>query len=357
MRVFRRLMFLLLMVPAWPAMADTLAGPMRLPTIAVRAPAQALLISVTRAGTRLVAGGAHGLIIYSDDNGQSWHQASVPTSETIADVGFADSHNGWAAGAQGVIIHTTDGGASWQLQLTGDQVIALMNTAAAQYAAANPGADAAQRAQRRAAIFTQAGPNKPFLSVLPLGAQSAIIFGSYRMAVMTTDGGKDWTDWSLHMGDPVSHGMFDAIRAGNDLYLAGEAGVVLHSADQGQSFSMLTSPDPSTFLGLLATPAGTLLAYGVAGEVFRSTDKGQDWAKADVAASSDLTGGVVLASGKILLVSEDGSVFESGDDGLTFRPAAVNEGMALYDVAQAENGDLVFVGSGGVRVTPAAAFN
>jgi photosystem II stability/assembly factor-like uncharacterized protein len=357
MRAFKPLFLLACLLFASFAAADTLAGPVKTPATIVSNPSQALLISVVRAGTRLVAVGGRGLIIYSDDNGQSWHQASVPTSETITDAAFADPMNGWAAGAQGVVIHTTDGGASWQLQLTGDQVIKLMTTAAAQFAAANPTADDAHRALRRSSIFAAAGPNKPFLTVMPLSAQSAIIFGAYRMTVLTTDGGKTWSDWSLHVSDPVSHGIFDAIRVGSSIYLAGESGVVLRSDDQGQSFSMLTSPDPSTLFGILATRQGTLLTFGVAGEVFRSTDQSKTWSHANITADADLAAGLVLDSGDILIVSEDGGVFESKDDGQNFQTIGLNEGMALYDVVQAKNGDVIFVGSGGVRVEPASSFN
>jgi hypothetical protein len=140
-----------------------------------------------------------------------------------------------------------------------------MSTEAAQFAAANPAADDAQRAVRRASIFAAAGPNKPFLTVLPLNTQSAIIFGAYRMTVMTNDGGKDWTDWSLHVGDPVSHGIFDAIQLGTSIYLAGETGVVLRSDDQGQSFIMQTIPDQSTLFGDAESYA--LVFWGCRGSV------------------------------------------------------------------------------------------
>jgi photosystem II stability/assembly factor-like uncharacterized protein len=357
MRKFRQFGFMICLLTSGPAAADNLVGPMKWPAISVSNPTHALLTNIVHAGNRLVAVGEQGLIIYSDDNGQSWHQAAVPTSETITCAGFADPQHGWAAGAQGVVIHTTDGGASWQLQLTGDQVIQLMSTEAAQFAAANPAADDAQRAVRRASIFAAAGPNKPFLTVLPLNTQSAIIFGAYRMTVMTNDGGKDWTDWSLHVGDPVSHGIFDAIQLGTSIYLAGETGVVLRSDDQGQSFIMQTIPDQITLFGILATPKATLLSFGVAGEVFRSTDQGKTWSQANASASADLTSGIVLQSGAILIVSEDGGVFESKDDGQTFKNLALNEGMALYGLIQADNGNIVFVGSNGVQVKPASLFN
>ena len=302
--------------------------------INVRDPASAILISVAKAGDRLVAVGAHGVIIYSDNDGRSWTQSMVPTSETITSIGFATPHTGWAAGAQGVILHTEDGGKSWQLQITGDQILDLMTAAANQAETAAPEDVVAQRAVRRARIFVQDGPDKPFLSVLALNAQTAIIFGAYRMAVMTTDGGKNWVDWSLHVGDPVSHNIYTATLAGSSIYIAEELGFILRSDDGGNSFRLITSPDPSTFFGILCTKNHALLAFGVAGEVFRSVDRGQTWSQSGLSAKADLTAGIVLKSGNILIVSEDGTVYQSADDGLTFHSLDLNEGMALYGLVQ-----------------------
>jgi photosystem II stability/assembly factor-like uncharacterized protein len=341
---------------AGPALAEV-AGPLKQPAIPVVNPSKAILIEVAHAGARLVAVGAHGVIVYSDDNGQSWRQAVSPTSETLTCVGFADAKNGWAAGGQGVVLHSMDGGTTWQMQLTGDDVIKLMSAAAAADLAANPNAVAAQRAVHRASIFTNAGDDKPFLSILPLGPQSAIIFGAYRMTVMTTDGGKTWVDWSLHVGDPVSHNMYAVARVGSAVYLAGEMGSILRSDDGGQNYAMLTVPDDATMFGILGTPKNSLVTFGVSGEVFRSTDQGQSWIAANITANSDLTSAIVLRSGAILLVSEGGIVFESKDDGQSYQALPLSEGMALYDVIQAANGDVVFVGSGGVRVEPASTFN
>ena len=355
-RFFRPLVFCLGLLAAGPAMADP-DGPLKLPAYPVIHPSQGLLIDVTQAGPRLVAVGAHGLIVYSDDNGQSWRQALAPTSETLTSVGFAGAKDGWAAGGQGVVLHSSDGGADWTMQLTGNDVIKLMTTAAAQFAAANPGNPSAERAVRRAGIFANAGDDKPFLTVYALSPQSAIIFGANRMTVMTNDGGKTWQDWSLHVGDPISHNIYASTQVGNAIYLAGEVGSILRSTDNGQSFSMLTVPDQATMFGILGTPKNSLVTYGVSGEVYRSTDQGQSWTAANIIADSDITSGIILRSGGVLLISESGVIFESKDDGQNFTALALNEGMALFDVIQAANGDVVFVGSGGVRVEPAASFN
>jgi photosystem II stability/assembly factor-like uncharacterized protein len=109
--------FLLISLASFPVDAavqqDTPYSNLSTPAPQVVNPSGAELIAITRAGDRLVAGGAHGIIIYSDDNGVTWHQASVPVTLTITDIAFATPKIGWAVGAFGVVLHTTDGGESW----------------------------------------------------------------------------------------------------------------------------------------------------------------------------------------------------------------------------------------------------
>lgn len=326
----------------------------------VRFPSKVLLISAAVAGNRLVAVGEHGVIIYSDDNGQTWYQSAVPTSETITCVAFATPRFGWAAGGQGVVLHTSDGGLTWQRQITGAQVLPLMQAAATQFATANPNAPDAQLALRRANIFVNAGPDKPFLAIMPFSPQSALVFGAYRMTILTNDGGKTWVDWSLHVGDPISHNIYDVTTAGSSVFLVGETGVVLRATSGNPpalDFSPVTAPSTGTLLGILSTKDNTLIAFGVAGEVFRSTDAGQSWSRSNISVGTDLTGGVVLRSGQIVVVSEDGGVYDSINDGVSFIRLPLNQDMALFGAVQAKNGNILLVGSGGVRILPLADFH
>lgn len=326
------------------------------PALMVRDCAHVLLISITRAGNRLVAGGENGAIIYSDDNGQSWHQAVVPVSVTITTVAFATAKDGWAAGAYGVVLHTTDGGVTWVRQLDGIQVNQLQVDAATRFQTANPASPAADTAVRRAGIFTQDGPDKPFLTILASSPSDAMVFGGYRMCIRTDDGGASWNDCSLDIPDPVSHNLYDAIGTGSSVYLAGEAGDVFRSDDQGKTFTSLAPPASSTLFGIFGTHDATLIAYGVSNGLFRSADQGKAWTSIPIDAQADLTAGAVLESGTVVILSEAGGTFASMDDGQSFQMLSLNEGMALYGIQQAANGDVVLVGSDGVRVVPAADF-
>ena len=321
--------------------------------ISVKNPSHLVLIGVARAGSRLVAVGEHGVVIYSDDNGQSWHQALVPVSVSITDVAFATPNDGWAVGDYGVVLHTHDGGVTWTKQITGNQVNKLIMTAATQFASSQPSSDEAQRALRRANIFVQAGPDKPFMSILVFDPQNVMVFGAYRMCIKTADGGKNWTDCSLDIADSISHNLYNAVAAGSSLYIGAEAGMVFRSVDQGKTFQQVTSPAKDTLFGILATRGNTLDTFGVAGHMFRSMDQGQTWSTVAIFAQSNLTAGMVLQSGAVIVVSEAGDMYLSTDDCLTFHVSGVNQGMGIFGITQAADGDIVLVGTDGVRVVQA----
>jgi photosystem II stability/assembly factor-like uncharacterized protein len=323
----------------------------------VKAPDKVFLIAITRAGSRLIAVGEHGVITYSDDNGSSWRQSSVPVTVSLTSVGFADALHGWAAGHYGVILHTSDGGVTWQEQLNGLRANQL-TLAAAQAAVADHSASVgAPLAVKRADAFIAGGADKPFLSVLATSDNDVTVFGAYRMAMKTTDGGKTWADWSLNIADPISHNLYDAELAGQEIYIASEAGLVFLSVDGGNTYNQVTPPTDSTLFGILGLGSGKVLTYGVAGRMFASGDAGKTWQTIDLGTSTNLTAAIKLASGKIVLAAEDGRVFVSDGAVTAFKPLPATIPMGLFAITQAANGDVVFAGSNGIASLPASTFS
>jgi photosystem II stability/assembly factor-like uncharacterized protein len=346
---------LAVVVPCKTAFAATGLYVLDTPAIMVRRPDRVFLEAVTQVGGRLIAVGQHGVIIISEDSGRSWTQASVPVDVTLNCIAFANSLVGWAAGHFGVILKTTDGGLTWQTQLDGIQANQLTMAAAQAAATENSTSPGAPYAIRRANIFMQGGPNKPFLSIVVISAQKAIVFGAFRMTMLTNDGGRTWTDLSLSIDDRLSHNLYAAVTAGVDIYVAGEAGEVFRSSDGGNTFPAVTSPAPVTFFGALAATEGVVLVFGVAGNLFRSQDQGGTWKDINLNTQDDLTAGLVLKSGYVLIATEAGALFGSKDTGVSFYAVQGGPPMAVFDMAEAPNGDIIFVGDAGAVAIPLSA--
>jgi photosystem II stability/assembly factor-like uncharacterized protein len=350
-----------------PALADVAQYPQLAdPAIKVRNLTRLYFVAGAVAGSRIFAAGQQGVIIYSDDKGQNWTQASVPVSATITSIAFASPNVGWATGALGVVLKTEDAGKTWVKQLDGNSEIALMNTTTQAFVAAQPpqsAADqasgapsAADRATHRAQILTEQGPDKAYLSLLPVSETDIFAFGAYRFADYSTDGGKSWADWSMHIGDDKSQNIYGAANIGGDYYLTSETGLIFRSTDGGQSFpqfAQLGAANPATVFGIMDTGAGGMLAYGVAGSMFLTTDQGKTWNQPNFTGNSNVNTVIALpGSGLILAGDAGGGLWYSKDHGASFSLGVRNPVMSINALLPLGPLGFVMITSVGVFAVP-----
>src|SRR5260370_3730552 len=117
----------LLLSAALPSLGTSL-DPLDRRAVTMAHPERGVLLSVVTAGRRLVAVGAAGVIIISDDFGSTWTQVPTPVSVTLTSVVFANERVGWAVGHSGVILGTQDSGATWTRQYDGRETIAALKS-------------------------------------------------------------------------------------------------------------------------------------------------------------------------------------------------------------------------------------
>lgn len=309
--------------------------------------AKSVLLAVARADKRLVAVGERGVILLSDDNGNTWRQAKVPVSVSLTNVRFASPRKGWAVGHSGVVLHTLDGGESWFKQLDGRQAAQLEFEAA--QAAAKKADDAnAQRRLAEAQRVVDDGPDKPFLDANFADENNGFIVGAYGLMFATQDGGKLWRSWMGRIDNPKGKHLYSIHAAGRDLYIAGEQGALFRSNDDGQTFLEIKTPYAGTYFGVLTAPKGELIVYGLRGNAYWSGDAGRNWQKIETGPPVTFTAGVALGDGSVVLADQDGNVFQSRDQGRTFRPLPVDQRFPFTGVIQAADGKLILSGTRGI---------
>lgn len=287
-------------------------------------------MALTHAGARLVASGERGTITYSDDQGQHWRQAATPTNASIVALRFLDSQRGWAAGHMGLVLHTEDGGQTWSKQLDGVQAARL-----ALDAARADGADG--RAQAQAEALVADGPDKPFFDLCFIDQHTGFVVGAYNMAFRTDDGGRTWRPWSAHIDNPKGLHLYGMAKAGDQLYIVGEQGLLLRSDDGGQNFKTLPSPYKGSWFGLTPTSDGALVLYGLRGNVFISRDQGQSWHQAETGIPVSISAAIELDGQRLALVNQAGQVLLGHADGSPFRPLS-KIGLPIAAAAQTADG-------------------
>lgn len=304
--------------------------------------AQRILNGAAVAGRRVVVVGQRGHILYSDDAGSTWAQASVPVSADLVAVHFPTAQKGWAVGHSGVVLATADGGATWTKQLDGR-------------AAAQAMVDAYEKTQDAALLaeakrFAEDGPDKPFLDVWFDDENVGWIVGLFNLVFRTDDGGQHWAPWFDRTENPKRYHLYAVRRIGADLYMAGEQGIVLKLDEKAQRLRAVPTPYQGTYFGVTGKP-GSVLVFGLRGNAYRTTDGGASWHKADTGIPVALTGATVTADGRIVLVSQAGHVLLSTDAGSTFTPVPAERPLPAAAVAAADAKRIVIAGPRGVQAS------
>ena len=356
----------LALFPGWAGAAMNEKAPvdlLRIRAFPVRHPGNGKLLDVARAGSRLVAAGENGLIIVSDDSGETWSQAEVPVSVTLAALAFPTPRKGWAVGHDGVILHTSDGGGAWSVQLEGSRVnraaLDQLKMLHREKASPAPSSAAAQFDASDWANFDiflgdmeqleKEGSVWPFLDLWFDDDQAGFAVGAFGMAVRTRDGGKTWEPFLDRLPNAIGLHYYGIARIGADLFLAGEGGQLMRSDDDGRTWQRLESPYDGSFFGIMGTRSGgVVVAFGLRGRAFGSRDRGDTWEPLPLPQGGPWMSGSLLPDGSVLLTSPVLGGYVSRDDAQSFTAVPGFPTASTACAAAPDNG-LTAVGVLGAR--------
>lgn len=274
-----------------------------------------LLDAAVAADAVVVAVGERGLIVRSEDSGQTWIRQESPTGTTLTAVAFAaDGQRGWAVGHDALVLETNDAGRTWR------QVYQ--------------------------------GPNleESFLDLAVVAPGQIIVIGAYGQYLESRDNGVTWEPGAAAEDD--SHLNRITIGPAGTLYIAGERGTLLRSDDLGRTWLNIASPYDGSFFGILPLSATELLAHGLRGRIYRSADNGDTWDLVPNNKPALLATACRLPSGEIVLAGQSRAFIVSRDDGRTFTAWPLPNTHAVAHLLIAPNGRLLAFGEEGVTPLP-----
>lgn len=326
-----------------------------------------VLIEVTTVGTRLIAVGAHGNIIWKE--GDDWQQAEVDTSVLLTSIAFADEQNGWATGHHGVIIKSEDGGKSWKRQLDGFELMTLeegyfenrIEKLNEQLESTDDEdvigelewqLEEAQFQVSNIEAAREEGPSKPFLDLYVKDSQTVLAIGAYGTFLKTEDGGESWQVISGRLENPGGYHLNTIFGRGDDLYIVGEAGLAFASYDGGENWETLDSPYRGSLFGGHLDAGGRVWVYGLRGNAFVSDDKGQNFTTVDTGTRVNLSAGTNTNKGTQLIVGHSGTILEI-DDQLEVKNRTHPSGSVMTDIIEVAEGEWIMTGRSGLLHWPA----
>jgi photosystem II stability/assembly factor-like uncharacterized protein len=334
--------------------------------------AKSLLLDISAAGERLVLAGEHGIVLYSDDNGSNWQQATVPTTRMLTGIHFVDGRLGWAVGHDGLILVSDDSGANWRIQRDGLAVqhqtnLELRETAhrrveelQQRLATAEEAAkvqlevdleDARMDLEDADLTLDEAVFTSPFMDVWFQDANRGWAAGAFGALVATEDGGQHWLSQQTKLDNPDEFHLKAITGDGKGrVFIVGEGGVMFRSMDSGRSWESLQPFYEGSWFGAVYNAQhDSLLIFGLRGNLYRSTDFGTSWKPVLIDNNNTLAGGNSSAEGGIVLVGGDGTILRSTDGGQTFQKNTMEDRLSLSSGIGHE-GKLILVGQGGVKI-------
>jgi photosystem II stability/assembly factor-like uncharacterized protein len=275
------------------------------------------MLGVANAGERLVAVGAHGVVLLSDDFGVSWHQAhDVPTQTTLTAVTFLDARKGFAVGHDGVVLKTEDGGESWSMR------------------------------------YVDIDRGSPLLTVAFLDPKHGLAMGGFGLVVETTDGGWRWHERPLRRTDVDVLALNKILVTNDQIYVAADSGVVYRSERDASAFAPVQAPTNASFWDALALPDGGLLVCGSGGEVWRVRRDLQGWAALEAPEARGFTSMALTLDRRIALAGLGGALAIAPADAsrlVSANPGSRTDWSAL---TAGPRGKLVLLGAHGVTLAP-----
>lgn len=225
--------------------------------------------------------GDGGAIFHSDDGGATWNVQENKEPAALLKIAAIDAQRACAVGEHGTVLCTTDGGATWNYQTFNDLIffdVAFTDPqngwAVGEFATALHTADGGK------SWSIQTGGQRtlsadPYFAIAFADAANGLVVGLNGIDMVTTDGGKSWKVGAV---PGETHSIFSVAKsaggASDALYLGGADGA-LDSLDQGKLVAGASATSNS--ITGVALSQGYGLAVGVSGTVLRSEDAGQHW--------------------------------------------------------------------------------
>ena len=202
-----------------------------------------LINALEKVGDRIYAVGVHGIIIFSDDEGETWVQAdSVPTQNTLTDISCSSEQLCWATGHDATILHSNDAGKTWEVQ------------------------------------YKDIDFDAPLLSIHMYDDNIGIAIGAFALSLRTSNGGISWDylfvsddEFQPHLN--YTYGDEQAWRQSsmNEGYAVGELGKYYVSDDQGLNWLEIDTGYFGSFWSGIKVDNGQSLLLGMSGKLTLAT--------------------------------------------------------------------------------------
>lgn len=232
---------------------------------------RATMLDIAARDELALAVGERGIILRSEDSGQTWKQVPCPVDVTLTGISFASDGLVWAVGHESTILLSEDAGQNW--------AIVRFEGVAGNY----------------------------YLDVRFLDTERGHVLAANGELWQTTDGGATWNVAILAADEFVQNHLFGlAINgAGSSLVAAEKGALFIRRSPDDATWEVLESPYNGSFFGVL--PLGErFLIFGMSGRAFIGPDDQGNYQEIRTGTDQFLLAGTLLPDGSALVGGRGG---------------------------------------------------
>ena len=202
-----------------------------------------LINALEKSGDRIFGVGVHGIIVYSDDEGETWTQADeVPFTKTLTDISCPSQNKCWATGHDATILHSFDGGKTWEIQ------------------------------------YQDIDFDAPLLSIHMYDDYEGVALGAFALSLRTANGGISWDylfidddEFQPHLNYTYGDNQGWRKSARDEGYAVGELGKYYVTDDRGLNWLAIETGYMGSYWSGIKVDEGQSLLLGMSGNVTLAT--------------------------------------------------------------------------------------
>ena len=202
-----------------------------------------LINALEKSGDRIFGVGVHGIIVYSDDEGETWTQSEkVPFKKTLTDISCPSQNKCWATGHDSTILHSFDGGVTWQIQ------------------------------------YQDIEFDAPLLSIHMYDDYEGVAIGAFALSLRTGNGGISWDylfidddEFQPHLNYTYGDNQGWRKSAQDEGYAVGELGKYYVTDDRGLNWLAIETGYFGSYWSGIKVDEGQSLLLGMSGNITLAT--------------------------------------------------------------------------------------